>query len=339
MKINDISESGKYLIVYHREDNDGLFSMALLYQHLLHVLKVRPEDIDLFGADYDMMSKADINDWLKTYSNILMTDISLPIDKMKKIADKFGVNFVWCDHHAPIINECNANGLSTIPGSRLIDRSAIWNVYDYLYNSFHLSFDDPGNKVRKPELLLCLSAFDSFTFDKWGYNKDYVTDIMEGCNIEFDLNPEAVIRYIDMYINGFESDDAFYMFNEKECTRFFNMGKVYLNARNKDIARHVSEYGSEFKVGNRKACAIVTVDMKGSDVFKSVKDEYQNGIIFKRLNNGRWVISLYNTDYEDESFHCGEYLKKHYKGGGHVGAAGAQIDEDVFFKILKSKKL
>ena len=64
----------------------------------------------------------------------------------------------------------------------------------------------------------------------------------------------------------------------------------------------------------------------------------KNGIIFKRMSDGKWGISLYNTNLDD-TFHCGEYLKKNYKGGGHVGAAGCQVTEAKFKRMLKTKTI
>ena len=54
-------------------------------------------------------------------------------------------------------------------------------------------------------------------------------------------------------------------------------------------------------------------------------------MIFKHNPSGEWTISLYNI-YEDDWFHCGEYLKRIFGGGGHVGAAGATLSENEFIK-------
>jgi hypothetical protein len=37
----------KYLIIYHREDNDGLFSMAIIYNYLINRLGEDKDDIEL----------------------------------------------------------------------------------------------------------------------------------------------------------------------------------------------------------------------------------------------------------------------------------------------------
>ena len=47
----------RFLIVYHKEDNDGLFSMAIIYNYLTHELNVDRKNIDLFGADFNDMKR------------------------------------------------------------------------------------------------------------------------------------------------------------------------------------------------------------------------------------------------------------------------------------------
>ena len=95
----------------------------------------------------------------------------------------------------------------------------------------------------------------------------------------------------------------------------------------------------QLNVDGRNALALFMQDQTSSMVFASVKDKFTNGIVFKHKKDGTWTVSLYNTNSDDHSFHCGEYLKKNYGGGGHEGAAGAQISETQFIKILKTKTL
>ena len=50
----------KYLIIYHKEDNDGLFSMAIIYNYLTEEKHINRNMISLFGADYNMMENINI---------------------------------------------------------------------------------------------------------------------------------------------------------------------------------------------------------------------------------------------------------------------------------------
>ena len=45
----------KYLIIYHKEDNDGVFSGAIIYDYLKTELKVDDAQIKLFGSEYNIL--------------------------------------------------------------------------------------------------------------------------------------------------------------------------------------------------------------------------------------------------------------------------------------------
>jgi hypothetical protein len=100
---------------------------------------------------------------------------------------------------------------------------------------------------------------------------------------------------------------------------------------------------------NRKVCMLVTSGGSSSLMFKSLRrpencpqEEFNkycdNGVVFKKTKDSEWTISLYNINEED-TFSCGEYLKNKYKGGGHIGAAGATISQAKFIKMLKAKEI
>ena len=98
------------------------------------------------------------------------------------------------------------------------------------------------------------------------------------------------------------------------------------------------EFG--WRVGiDRTAIACVTSGGTNSIVFKSLRGKADNAIVFKREANGNWIVSLYNIN-DDHGFHCGEYLKKVYGGGGHEGAAGCTVkDIDMIYKMFKEKSI
>ena len=66
----------KYLIIYHNEDNDGLFSMAIIYNYLHHELKVPKDDIRLFGTEYEKLKTVDLDEMISSFDTIIMTDVS-----------------------------------------------------------------------------------------------------------------------------------------------------------------------------------------------------------------------------------------------------------------------
>ena len=324
----------KYLLVYHREDNDGMFSGALFYNYLTSKLKVSPGDIELFGADYNQMNAfASANKPARLHqriTDILMTDISFSDAKtMKSFYDEFKDNFVWCDHHAPIIKASLSNGFSDAPGVRETDRSAILCVYKFLYDPF----DEAYNEKKIPEILRILSAYDSWTFEKAGYDKDYASIVNKGVSLEFSHDFKAVCEYVGKLMSG-----------EKDIpgvADFEAQGKIVDRSeknKNSNLLDTVGDFTWTLDSGKRKACALFLQGGSSSMMFSGAADRVTNGIVFKRQPDTKWVISLYNTS-DDDTFDCGLYMKNNYGGGGHKGAAGGTITEDKFIELLKKKAI
>ena len=324
----------KYLLVYHREDNDGMFSGALFYNYLTSKLKVAPGDIELFGADYNQMATfASANKPVRLHqkiTDILMTDISFSDAKtMKSFYDEFKDNFVWCDHHAPIIKASLTDGFSDAPGVRETDRSAILCVYKFLYDPF----DEAYNEKKIPEILRILSAYDSWTFEKAGYDKDYASIVNKGVSFEFGHDFKAVCKYVGKLMSG-----------EKDIpgvADFEAQGKIVDRSeknKNSNLLDTVGDFTWTLDSGKRKACALFIQGGSSSMMFSGAADRVTNGIVFKRQPDTKWVISLYNTS-DDDTFDCGLYMKNNYGGGGHKGAAGGTITEDKFIELLKKKAI
>lgn len=327
--------NNKYLIIYHKEDNDGLFSMGITYNYLRFGLGIISE---LYGASYNDLSKItddEIDLWKKTYNGIIMVDISFEAKRMKKLYNDFGNNFVWIDHHAPIIKESYKNKFDLCCGIRQTNRSALLLTYKYFYDPL----DEEYNKKEVPELLRILSAYDSFTFENEGYTLDYVMAINKAVTYTYDLDPDKCIDicYKILYTDTITSKDigAFHVIGSS-LVNYDKLSYKNLIQNNGDFNWVVESPKNEFN--NRSACALFIQGPSNSLMFESCKDYADNGIIFKRNQDTTWTISLYNTNNEDD-FHCGEYLKKKYKGGGHKGAAGCTISEKNFLKILKNKRI
>ena len=348
----------KYLIIYHKEDNDGVFSAAIFYNYLIKELKINTSLIDLLPADYNYLNKVsqeyDVKKLHDEYKMIIMTDISFnDINYMKMLYEEFSNNFVWFDHHAPIIKLTNKTKLVNIEGLRDKSCSAILCVYRYLYDPFNVE------QEHTPKLFKVLSAWDSFTFKENGYTLDYVKNVNIGINYKYQLNIDKIIPIIQQILDSYD-------INNKECNfidnkhidellleEYENYGKIINNYQdfiNKTIIENNADNNWKLYTGDtlfdgtpiyRVASALFMQGPSNSLIFKSIADnnEIMNGLVFKRNKDNTWTISLYNIREDDTSFHCGEFLKTYYNGGGHMGAAGCTISEDEFLKMLKTKCL
>lgn len=348
-------EQKKYLIIYHKEDNDGVFSGALFYDYLINRMGCKLEDLCFIGADYNILAEFSrdnkVEDLHWDFENIIMTDISFnDVSYMKKLWKEFGTNFVWCDHHAPIIKASFENKFSDIPGIRDTGRSAILNVWKFLYDQF----DEAYNLKKVPELLRILSAYDSWTFEKECYDFEYVRNVNKAVTINYNLNLGKA-RYLvhDLYITYVENKPSSMSLIYKDAPLIKELheeGKKlneYDDIVMKDIIEKYGDCSWRLSIYDKKtckesfrdACAIFHEGQSNSTFFKSLKNtNIKNGIVFKHQPNGNWVVSLYNVDDED-SFHCGEFMKRSYNGGGHKGAAGCTLSKAQFINILKTKLL
>lgn len=349
-------EQKKYLIIYHKEDNDGVFSGALFYDYLINRMGCKLEDLCFLGADYNMLAEFSkdnkVEDLHKDFENLIMTDISFnDVSYMKKLWKEFGNNFVWCDHHAPIIKASFENKFSDIPGIRDTKRSAILNVWKFLYDQF----DEAYNEKKVPELLRILSGWDSWSYEREGYEFEYVRNINKAVTVNYELKLGEARKLVhDLYVVYVEHQPSGKMsevFKDGSLIEQLHETGKKLNEYDDQVMRDIIEKSGDRtwklsiwnedkqEVSYRNACAIFHQGQSNSTFFKSLIDtNCQNGIVFKHQPNGNWVVSLYNVK-DGDSFHCGEFMKRSYKGGGHAGAAGCTLTEAQFIKVLKSKIL
>lgn len=326
----------KYLIIYHNEDNDGLFSMAIIYNYLHCELKVPKEEIVLFGTEYEKLKTVDLDEMISSFDKIIMTDVSFnDFSSIKKIYKEKKNSFCWIDHHAPIIKESIREGCGDICGIRDTHHSALLNAYKYFYDPFNEKYN---NKELSVELFRILSAMDSFTYEQENYTLDYVRNVNTGIVNTYNLDPEKIISFVY---------DLLYTYNDADIkptiSKLEKYGEIFNKVEQDNYDKLVHDYGQEFTINDgtgRKTIALFIQGPTSSLIFRSIKNEYTNSVVFKHLKHGDWGISLYNTDIKyDSEFHCGEYLKKNYGGGGHAGAAGCKVTEEQFIEILKNRTI
>lgn len=318
----------KYLIIYHKDDNDGLFSMAIIYNFLVEEKHIHPKMITLMGEDYNGMENLNINvDIIGVYDYVYISDISFDTpETMLKLKNAYNEKLTWFDHHAPMINSSKELHFDDIQGLRTTKHSALYNAFSYLYSFIG----------RIPDLFKVLSAWDSWSYEAENINFDFCRYVNIGVNNKYNLDVSNIINYVYNIIYRYEPDELTMQINKLR-----ELGKLECDIIDRNNENLIKNYGDfTWTVGpdNRKACALFIQKPTNSQIFKTCKDKVQNGIVFKRLPDGMWGISLYNP-IDTHKFHCGKFLQKYYHGGGHEGAAGAQITEDEFIKILKEKHI
>ena len=347
----------KYLLIYHKEDNDGVFSGAIFYNYLINNLNVQKEDIQLMGADYNLLSfyatSHEVDELHYAYENIILTDISFSPTYMKSLYKEFKNNMIWCDHHAPIIQESYKLKFANCPGIRNTSKSAILCAYEFLYDQFNEIYStiDKHADIRFPELFRILSGWDSWSYEREGYEFDYVRNVNKGVTYTFKLDFNKVLEQVNKIIYIYANNLGYdYVLAEKNFIKHMHdIGKTlneYEDNVMADIIRNSGDCSwkviTEDENGKplaRTACAIFHQGATNSTMFKSLIGKgIEQGLVFKHGKNGNWVLSMYNI-YDNAEFHCGEFLKEKYKGGGHKGAAGCTLTEKQFINILKNKTI
>lgn len=392
----------KTLIIYHKEDADGLLSAAICWNGLLgndrHKMmyimtdcnkklntyirqfeynKKNSSEIDLLGTTYAELSELInqygsyinlIDSWSEKYKRIIMTDISFnETGAMKYLSDKFNINFIWFDHHAPIISASQKEGFDGIPGSREVYCSAIMHVWKYFYGGLPIEFCNNLNSEDIPWIIRALSGYDSFNWEKHGIDFDTAFETSRGFEFYIKKDIKQAISFanelITYYILHTLTDNKWTSLHDLDNQARFEREFTDKIEKIKTIGHTIIEYENynwEYKLnqygdftwtldghysGQRKAVALFTQDQTCSTYFKSLKEshpEIQNAIVFrKNPNNDGWTVSVYNINVEDDkTYHVGNYLKKRYKrGGGHAGAGGAMLTKTQFTRIMNTKNL
>lgn len=230
------ADAKNVLVIYHREDNDGVCSAAIVSQFLKSF--DNPDvNVQFFGSNYaelseiwkeyceaaltfeeEVLAKTTISKWVSNFDQIYMVDISFSeADAMEYIYSmKPDGDFIWCDHHRPIIEFSLANmdnyQFGNTPGIRRTDQSAILNTWEYMNGAL-------GTTIRPSRALVMLSDYDSWA---WAHKVEYDTnenkDLLFALNTGFTHRSDLRIRWFEDYIRNVIQDNTLSIrITEEDC--------------------------------------------------------------------------------------------------------------------------
>lgn len=283
---------------YHSSDFDGLCSAA--------IVKYKYPDCELFPINYG--DEFPWNETRDSYEVVFMVDFCLqPFIDMVTLNKRCWL--IWIDHHGTAIQSAIESG-EEINGCRIEGQAGCELTWDWIFGT------------KRPKAVSLLGRYDV-----WQYkDNNEVLPFQYGMRLENadPRNPEVMKN---LWIP---------LFNGNNCNSIIQEGHTVLKYENQVNEKFCKSYAFETelripegvlgKTYNLKAICL-NRGLNSSKVFESVWDNSKYDIMvgFCRRNK-KWDVSLYSDKLE---IHCGE-IAKIFKGGGHVGAAGCQVDELPF---------
>lgn len=283
------------ICIYHNKDLDGYCSGA--------IVKRRFPDAKLIGYDYGQELPMDE---IPSEEQIIMIDVSLPMDKMEALAKHSNWRLTWIDHHISAINDykkyvgegegfCNAvleNGIAAcecgwkylFPNEEMPTAVKLLGEYDTWRNQDKQRWDNYIMPFQYGMRMICNSAE---TFPQELFSKEQAIDI----------------AYADAH-----------------CAKIADNGRLILAyQKNQNERACKCAFEIEFE-GLRAIC--LNNGGANSQVFESVYDESKHDVMMPFVFTGKhWAFSLYTTKDEVD---C-SIIAKSKGGGGHKKAAGFQL--------------
>ncbi len=281
------------ICIYHSIDLDGWASAAI-------VLKKYPE-VKLFGYDYGQKVPNIPED-----TEIILTDISFPMEEMKKLKSKFK-KVIWIDHHISAIKkfqktftkEESSEFITEFPKTNELI-SACELTWRYLYPD-----------IEKPDSIELLGSYDSFRHKE--ANQKFTED--ETMNYQYGARSKAS-----------SPESCYDVIFKDDIHDIMADGKIIFNYLKIEARNAYEKLSFPMMIGGKKFIAVNADRLN----FKTFGIDYHadgyDGQACFRFQDKIWKFSIYN---ENGKIDCSEIAKK-YGGGGHNGAAGFQLKKLPF---------
>lgn len=284
----------KNKIIYHRADLDGWCSGAIA----LHYVRSQGDDAQMIGWDYGDPCPIDGDE-----DFIIMTDISLPVEDMKRLY-QMDCEKMWIDHHKSAIQDAQDHGYR-FAGSQKVGDSASLLAWKYFF---------PGLSV--PSIVDYIDRYDVWKRDEtWG----------KILAMQYGLR--STMRDPSLDFKGWQ--DMFFgvgvIMNE-----IFKIGSSILDYTQNLYERQAkAAFTVEFE--GLKFCALNSCNGGSTTVDPAATEEHDALMVF-RFDQAKWRVSLYKNEKSPKEIDLSLIAKK-WGGGGHAGACGFEVDD--INKIIK----
>ena len=299
----------KALVIFHRVDYDGLFGNAIATR----ALTGQGYEVEHFGYNYrDDLS---LMPELDQYDRIVLTDISLDVQSMLNLYYNYKDKVEWIDHHITAINDSFSNGYNDMKGVRVNGTAASKLTWLYFF---------PDEEV--PYAVDLVANYDVWNHDVYDWDNEILA-FQYGLGSEFKMDVQGVCDGLDSIIN-----------NVMDIQKIGSCINKYMADLEKSWC---SRFAFEVTVDGKWHGVAMLSPMFGSTIFQSLTDKnYDCYVVMNKSSKEDDVynISMY-SDKEGIELNCGEYMKAHFNGGGHKGAAGGTMTAGEFMNVITNYSL
>lgn len=304
------------LIIYHRVDYDGVFSLMVAKYALSHIDDI--ESVDALGYNYG----ENIPEIPLDYDQVIMVDISFPPEVMmelKKRNDENLQQIIWIDHHITAIDDSSKYGYDTLPGLRYNGQAAVENTWDYFYEG-----------EEAPMIIQLLGTYDVWNKSRYDW-ENLVLPLQFALKAIYNFDLEKIWEELPEL---FTAD-----ITELEKTIIWPGTLIlkYLRGTWKSAVKH---YSFPCTVGEKYSGLAMLTTEYSSNAFGEETKNYDVCIVLNyNPQTGMFKTSMYVDPERDTDFHAGEYMKLKFGGGGHRGAAGGQVPMEDFLRLIQDGKI
>jgi hypothetical protein len=324
----------KTLCIYHRVDLDGKMSAAIVQKYFIdqkfcsvceQTLHKNHAGSTQCCGGMTAATESDFIGWhygdaipdMSEYEQIIMVDISFPIDVMSTILET-KQNFIWIDHHASMYNIIEHFDLAEIVSPKGI-RSTQFAACELTWKYF---FPDE----TMPDIVRLLGRYDCLTDAELAQKCDDHMQIKEfqyATKIIMDDYKKAYEILRVCLVNNVILDDIkatgriVYEYLCSAAKQTYDSGfTIALKEQTSGFPNSVERVNRKFLCINQKRFNPANF---GIDYHKDGYD----GIACFWYENNKWQFSIYNANGKVD---C-SIIAKQYKGGGHTYAAGFIVDD------------
>lgn len=323
----------KTVCVYHSIDLDGWMSAAIVkhwfvFKNKDHIIFNSDTIPSIIDSDSRVSGKINENELyfmgynygqpipdLSGYDQVIMCDISFPIDEMERLRQIFQDKFIWIDHHISVIKDVDSRNNNYYDGIRNTKFAACELTWLYFMTDPNKTHWDDNDVKNMPEIVRLLGRYDCF-----GHKG---TDEEERVLI-FQYAARAVIK---------NYEDAYYFLtrwsDENLIPSMMLTGDGIYSYLKTDAAQSYKN-GVELTFGSGTTNIPLKFICINKERFNPINfgidyhaDGYDGAACFYLRADGKWSFSLYN----DNGLVDCSVIAKQFGGGGHKGASGFVVDD------------